>query len=178
MFGHNDVEGEDNHRRAFGRNVSSVLGRTGFDPTISGAHRGSKETDGVALLSKGQQVPFVLANSPLGMPIVMGCYTYAGRKSNRKLSAFLNCPVTHVTRLSVHLPQSVMKALKAGHWDGSFHFLKVVENRPWIEPNMMERLLQSLAQVTAITDSQMWVASPPSAQQITLMAEARRLMIM
>eukprot|EP00971_Amphidinium_carterae_P277358 5504706-Amphidinium_carterae.1 len=99
IIGHNDVEGEDNHRRAFGRNMSSVLGRSGFDPTISGAHRGSKETDGITLLSEGQQVPPVLANSPLGMPIVMECYTYAGRKSNQKLSAFLNCPVTPVTLL-------------------------------------------------------------------------------
>eukprot|EP00971_Amphidinium_carterae_P013529 266602-Amphidinium_carterae.1 len=69
--------------------------------------------------------------------------------------------------------------MKAGHWDGSFDFLKVMEHRPLIEPNMMERLLPSLGQVTAISDdSQMWVASPPFAQQITLMAEARRLMIM
>eukprot|EP00971_Amphidinium_carterae_P203043 4029267-Amphidinium_carterae.2 len=79
----------------------------------------------------------------------MECYTDAGRKSNNKLSAFLNCPVTHVTPLAIHLPES---AMKAGHWEGSFDFLKVVGSRPLIEPNMMERLLKSLGQVTAITD--------------------------
>eukprot|EP00971_Amphidinium_carterae_P079645 1576083-Amphidinium_carterae.1 len=162
-----NVEGEDNHRCAFGRNMSSILGRSGFDPTISGAHRGSKETDGVTLLSEGQQSSGHADHHGV-------LHLYAGRKSNHKLSAFLNCPVTHVTPHAVHLPQS---AMKAGHWDGSFDFLKVVEKRPLIEPNMMERLLRW--QVTAITDdSQMWVANPPSSQQTTLMAEARRLMIM
>eukprot|EP00971_Amphidinium_carterae_P127919 2533654-Amphidinium_carterae.1 len=70
VIGHNDVEGECNKRRAFGRHMSSVLGRSGFDATISsGAHRSSREVEQVTLLSEGQQVPAQLANSPLGIPV-------------------------------------------------------------------------------------------------------------
>eukprot|EP00971_Amphidinium_carterae_P115823 2294127-Amphidinium_carterae.2 len=53
--------------------MSSVLGRSGFDATISGAlaHRGSKEVEAATFLSDGQQVLSTLRNSPLGIPIVM-----------------------------------------------------------------------------------------------------------
>eukprot|EP00971_Amphidinium_carterae_P193590 3841355-Amphidinium_carterae.3 len=40
IIGRGDVEGEDNHRKTFGRSMSSVLGRADFDPTISNALQG------------------------------------------------------------------------------------------------------------------------------------------
>eukprot|EP00971_Amphidinium_carterae_P040930 803899-Amphidinium_carterae.1 len=69
--------------------MSSVLGRSGFDATISsGAHRTSREVEQLTLLSEGQQVPGQLANCPLGIPVVIEFLTYSGRKSQHKLSPF------------------------------------------------------------------------------------------
>eukprot|EP00971_Amphidinium_carterae_P131032 2595904-Amphidinium_carterae.1 len=53
-----------NKRRAFGRHMSAVLGRSGFDATVSGAGR-SREVEVSTFLSDGQSVPASLRNSPL-----------------------------------------------------------------------------------------------------------------
>eukprot|EP00971_Amphidinium_carterae_P134317 2660984-Amphidinium_carterae.2 len=88
----------------------------------------------------------------------------------------VQCIVTHVVPVEIHIPHNVMRP---DLWDGSFEFLRTMESRPLIENTMTERLLQSVENVTAINnDEQMWVASPPTSSQIPIMSEVRRLTIM
>eukprot|EP00971_Amphidinium_carterae_P156321 3099278-Amphidinium_carterae.1 len=69
--------------------------------------------------------------------------------------------------------------MRSGVWDGNFKFLETMASRPLIENRMTERLLQSLEKISKIsTESQMWIASPPTSAQISMMSEARRLIIM
>eukprot|EP00971_Amphidinium_carterae_P239779 4760121-Amphidinium_carterae.1 len=163
VIGHNDVEGECNKRRAFGRHMSAVLGRSGFDiinivcqkrPTAANCVGQQPTWD-----SRCHRVPDT-----------------QWQKSVHKLSSFLNCPISHVTPVAIHIPQTVMRP---GVWDGNFQFLDTMASRPLIENRMVERLLQSLEKISAISsNAQMWIASPPTAAQIPMMAEARRLLIM
>eukprot|EP00971_Amphidinium_carterae_P298854 5937305-Amphidinium_carterae.2 len=135
--------------------MSSVLGRSDFDPIISNAHRGGRDPENVTVLPEGGHVPSIMSNSPLGMPIIMECYTYSGRKSNHKLSPFLNCPGAHGTPLAVHL-----SSMRSGQWNGSLDFFKVVKSRHLVVDNTMARF-QSIREVIAVNDdAQMWLICP------------------
>eukprot|EP00971_Amphidinium_carterae_P290135 5760784-Amphidinium_carterae.3 len=121
VIGHNDVEAESNKRRGFEAHElrSGTLWLRCDDLWNSS--------------SEDQPVRTSLRNSPLGIPIVIEVLTYSGKKSIHKLSPFLNCPITHVVPLAIHIPHNVMRP---DLWDGSSEFLRTMESRPHIENTM------------------------------------------